>query len=82
MVVNVYFLFSFPKAGVLPPHPHSLVVAAKNREALATSTLTSDVLEEVEKDEEAVEEIEENRENEEGKENVGSKENEEDKKDA
>lgn len=28
-------------AGVLPPHPHSLVVAARNRQALAAATLAS-----------------------------------------
>lgn len=52
--VVVFFL----KAGVLPPHPRSLVTAVKNREALATGALTLDALEEAEKDEEA--ETEEN----------------------
>ena len=46
---------SLVKAGVLPPHPHSLVVAARNRKALAAAALTSDVQVEAKEDEEAVE---------------------------
>ncbi|RMX45819.1 hypothetical protein pdam_00015608 [Pocillopora damicornis] len=40
-------------AGILPPHPRSLVTAARNREALAVGALTLDALDEAEKDEEA-----------------------------
>ena len=60
------------KAGVLPPHPHSLVVAARNRLAPATAALTSDVQEEAEKDEEALEGNEGNVENDE---HMGTEEN-------
>lgn len=40
-------------AGILPPHPRSLVTAARNREALSVGALTLDALDEAEKDEEA-----------------------------
>ena len=46
-------LISLHKAGILPPHPRSLVTAARNREALAMGALTLDALDEAEKDEEA-----------------------------
>lgn len=39
-------------AGILPPHPRSLVTAAKNREALAAGDLSTDVLEGADKDDE------------------------------
>ena len=52
-----YFFASFYfKAGILPPHPRSLVTAAKNREALAAGAMSSDVLEGAEKDDEQDEE--------------------------
>ena len=73
-------MWSVRQAGVLPPHPHCLAVAARNREALIASVLTSDVLEEAEKDKEAEEEKEENIENRENLESEENKENEEDKK--
>ena len=84
---------SLLKAGVLPPHPHSLVVAARNRKALAAAALTSDVQVEAKEDEEAVEGNEGNVENDEqmqtqdndqlvqNEENKDSKKLEEDKKD-
>lgn len=52
---NSFAAFYF-KAGILPPHPRSLVTAAKNREALAAGDLSSDVLEGAEKDDEQEEE--------------------------
>lgn len=45
-------------AGILPPHPRSLVTAAKNREALAAGALSTDILEGAEKDEEEQENAE------------------------
>lgn len=56
---------SLLKAGVLPPHPHSLVVAAKNCKALANAALTSDAQVEAKEDEESVEGNESNVENDE-----------------
>lgn len=54
-----YFFAAFYfKAGILPPHPRSLVTAAKNREALAAGALSTDVLEGAEKDEEEQENAE------------------------
>ena len=47
-----FFAPFYFKAGILPPHPRSLVTAAKNREALAAGALSSDVLEGAEKDDE------------------------------
>lgn len=43
-------------AGIIPPHPRSLVTAAKNREAITAGAPSSDVLEGAEKDDEQVEE--------------------------
>ncbi|CAH3170523.1 unnamed protein product [Porites lobata] len=64
-------------AGVLPPHPHSLVVAARNRAALAAAAVTSDVPAEEVKEEDK-EEVEENKEN---NANMTSRENQENDED-
>ena len=48
----LFFAPFYFKAGILPPHPRSLVTAAKNRKALAAGALSSDVLEGAEKDDE------------------------------
>ena len=55
-VFMVLFCCFYFKAGILPPHPRSLVTAAKNREALAAGALSSDVLEGAENDDEQDEE--------------------------
>ena len=55
---TVLFAAFYFKAGILPPHPRSLVTAAKNREALAAGALSTDVLEGAEKDEEEQENAE------------------------
>lgn len=61
LVMWGYFFAAFSfKAGIIPPHPRSLVTAAKNREAIAAGALSSDVLEGAEKDDEQVEENTEN----------------------
>ena len=66
------------QAGVLPPHPHSLVVATRNRAALAAAAVTSDVpVEEVK--EEDKEEVEENKENNANMTSGENQENDEDK---
>lgn len=55
--VGLLFFAAFDfKAGILPPHPRSLVTAAKNRDALATGAMSSDVLEGAEQDDEQEEE--------------------------
>lgn len=68
----------FVQAGVLPPHPHSLVVAARNRAALAAAAVTSDVLTEAVKEEDK-EELKENKENNANMKSGENHENDEDK---
>lgn len=65
-------------AGVLPPHPHSLVVAARNRAALVAAAVTSDVPAEEVKEEDK-EEVEENKENNANMTSGENQENDEDK---
>ena len=66
------------QAGVLPPHPHSLVVAARNRAALAAAAVTLDVPAEEVKEEDK-EEVEENKENNANMTSGENQENDEDK---
>ena len=56
LVFTVFFAVPYFKAGVLPPHPRSLVTAAKNRDSLAAGAMSSDVLEGAEEDDEQAEE--------------------------